>query len=70
MIEDTFRLASVRARRETFSLAKPFVISRARADTTDVLVVEVGDGRGFRGLRLQERLLRCHRGLHLNASAR
>lgn len=41
MTEDTFRLSSARAYRETWPLAKPFVISRARADTTDVLVVEV-----------------------------
>jgi L-alanine-DL-glutamate epimerase-like enolase superfamily enzyme len=44
MIEDTFRLRSARAYRETWPLAKPFVISRARADTTHVLVVEVDDG--------------------------
>ncbi len=44
MIEDAFPLRSVRAYRETWPLAKPFVISRARADTTDVLVVEVDDG--------------------------
>src|SRR5437870_3926400 len=45
MIEDTFELIGARAYRETWPLAKPFVISRARADTTDVLVVEVDDGR-------------------------
>src|SRR5688572_12656907 len=45
MIEDTFQLRSARAYRETWTLAKPFVISRARADTTDVLVVEVGEGQ-------------------------
>src|SRR6185369_16137255 len=45
MIEDTFTLRNARAYRETWPLAKPFVISRARADTTDLLVVEVDDGR-------------------------
>ncbi|HXC53094.1 MAG TPA: N-acetyl-D-Glu racemase DgcA [Candidatus Limnocylindrales bacterium] len=45
MIEDTFTLRNARAYRETWPLAKPFVISRARADTTDVLVVEVDDGQ-------------------------
>jgi L-Ala-D/L-Glu epimerase len=45
MIEDAFRLRSTRAYRESWPLAKPFVISRARADTTDVLVVEVDDGQ-------------------------
>jgi L-alanine-DL-glutamate epimerase-like enolase superfamily enzyme len=44
MIEDTFPLDSARAYRENWPLAKPFVISRARAETTDVLVVEVSDG--------------------------
>jgi L-alanine-DL-glutamate epimerase-like enolase superfamily enzyme len=44
MIEDTFQLDSARAYRETWPLAKPFVISRARADTTDVLVVEMSEG--------------------------
>src|SRR5688572_12196360 len=45
MIEDTFQLSIARAYRETWPLAKPFVISRARADTTDVLVVEISDGQ-------------------------
>jgi L-alanine-DL-glutamate epimerase-like enolase superfamily enzyme len=45
MIEDRFQLSSARAYRETWELAKPFVISRARADTTDVLVVEMDDGQ-------------------------
>src|SRR5689334_142432 len=45
MIEEVFRLNSARAYRETWPLAKPFVISRARAETTDVLVVEIDDGR-------------------------
>jgi L-Ala-D/L-Glu epimerase len=41
MIEDKFQLNDARAYRESWTLAKPFVISRARADTTDVLVVEL-----------------------------
>ena len=44
MIEDTFTLDSARAHRESWPLAKPFVISRARADTTELLVVEIDDG--------------------------
>jgi L-alanine-DL-glutamate epimerase-like enolase superfamily enzyme len=47
MIEDTFQLSRARAYRETWPLAKPFVISRARADTTDVLVVEISDGQAM-----------------------
>jgi L-alanine-DL-glutamate epimerase-like enolase superfamily enzyme len=45
MSDDAPRLSSARAYRETWTLAKPFVISRARAETTDVLVVEVSDGQ-------------------------
>lgn len=44
MIEDRFRLRGSRAHLETWPLARSFVISRARADTTEVLVVEIDDG--------------------------